>query len=119
MQKQVSIFDVAARRAALVLATGAAVFVLGSSHSSRATSRIDHVLLISIDTCRADYLGCYGRAQAMTPNIDAIAAEGCLFQNAVSPVPLTLPAHASMLSGTVPPYHGVHDNLDHRLGSPV
>lgn len=44
------------------------------------------------------------------PNIDALAKESLLFENAITPIPLTLPAHTSMLTGTIPPYHGVHDN---------
>ena len=79
-------------------------------------SGIRNVLLISIDTCRADYLSCYGYEHATTPNIDKLAAEGVLFENALSPVPLTLPAHSTMLTGSIPPYHGVHDNQNHRLG---
>jgi len=71
---------------------------------------IRNVLLISIDTCRADRLSCYGYPSKTTPNIDAIAAEGTLFRNAYSPVPMTLPAHCSMLTGTIPPYNGIHDN---------
>lgn len=83
----------------------------------RLTSRkISNVLLISIDTCRADHLSCYGYAQATTPNIDAVAGEGVVFSKVLSPVPLTLPAHSSMLTGTIPPYHGVHFNLDCQLG---
>jgi len=77
---------------------------------------ITHVVLISIDTCRADRLGCYGYRKAATPHIDAVAAAGTLFENVVSPVPMTLPAHSSMLTGTIPPYHGVHTNLGYRLG---
>ena len=73
--------------------------------------RIRNVLLISIDTCRADYLSCYGYKSKTTPNIDALAAQGILFENAISPIPQTLPAHSSMLTGTIPPYHGVHDNF--------
>ena len=72
--------------------------------------RIRNVMLISIDTCRADYLSCYGYPDRTTPNIDALAKESLLFENAVTPIPLTLPAHTSMLTGTIPPYHGVHDN---------
>ena len=74
------------------------------------SSRIRNVILISIDTCRADHLSCYGFKQKTTPNIDRIADEGVLFENTVSPVPVTLPGHSSMLTGTIPPYHGVHDN---------
>ena len=71
---------------------------------------IRNVLVISIDTCRADRLSCYGYSSKTTPNIDTIAAEGTLFRNAYSPVPMTLPAHSSMLTGTIPPYNGIHDN---------
>lgn len=76
---------------------------------------IRNVVLISIDTCRADYLSCYGFNRRTTPNIDAVAAEGIVFENVYSPVPMTLPAHSSMLTGTIPPYHGVHDNLSEKL----
>jgi len=71
-----------------------------------------HVVLISLDTCRADYLSCYGYAQPTTPNIDALASQGYLFSHAVTPIPVTLPAHASMLTGTIPPHHGKHENRD-------
>jgi arylsulfatase A-like enzyme len=78
---------------------------------------IRHVVLISIDTCRADHLSCYGYSRRTSPNIDAVAAEGVLFNHVVTPVPITLPAHSSMLTGTVPPYHGVGDNNHFRLSS--
>ncbi len=74
-----------------------------------------NVILISLDTCRADYISCYGRYPGITPNIDTLAGEGFLFKNVVSPVPLTLPAHSSMLTGLIPPCHGVHDNINYRL----
>ena len=77
--------------------------------------KIRNVLLISIDTCRADYLSCYGFERKTTPNIDRLAADGILFENAITPVPQTLPGHSSMLTGTIPPHHGVHDNLGYRL----
>ncbi|MHC5074861.1 MAG: sulfatase-like hydrolase/transferase [Planctomycetota bacterium] len=76
---------------------------------------IRHVILISIDTCRADYLSCYGFSRQTTPNMDKFATESTLFSNVISPVPMTLPAHSSMLTGTIPPYNGVHDNFDYRL----
>jgi arylsulfatase A-like enzyme/Flp pilus assembly protein TadD len=76
---------------------------------------IRHVVLISIDTCRADHLSCYGFNKQTTPHIDRIAQHGVLFENAVSPVPITLPAHISMLTGTIPPAHGIHDNLNYVL----
>lgn len=78
-------------------------------------SPIRNVLLISIDTLRADHLGAYGFPKAISPNIDAVAREGVVFRNAYSPVPMTLPAHVSMLTGTLPPGHGLRDNLQKRL----
>ena len=78
-------------------------------------NKIRNVVLISIDTCRADHLSCYGYARSTSPNIDAVAKNGYLFTNAISPVPLTLPAHSSMMTGTIPPFHGVHDNQGYRL----
>lgn len=69
-----------------------------------------NVLLISVDTLRADHLGCYGYSSARTPVIDQIAREGVRFERAFSTVPLTLPAHASILTGTYPGYHGIKDN---------
>ena len=80
---------------------------------------IRQVLLISIDTCRADHLSCYGYSQETTPNIDAIADQGTLFENALSPLPYTLPAHCTMLTGTLPPFHGVLDNADYRLSEQI
>lgn len=69
-----------------------------------------NLLLISIDTLRADHLGCYGYPGARTPNIDGLAARGAQFAEATTVTPLTLPAHASLLTGTFPAYHGVRDN---------
>lgn len=77
--------------------------------------KIKNVILISLDTCRADYLGCYGFEKNTSPNIDALAAEGLVFENAFTPIPLTLPAHSSMFTGTYPPYHKVHDNINYKL----
>ena len=74
-----------------------------------------HVILISIDTCRADVLSCYGCDRQTTPHIDALAEQATLFENAISPVPITLPSHCSMLTGTIPPYHGVRSNMAYRL----
>jgi len=76
---------------------------------------IRNVLLVSIDTLRADHLGSYGFPRPTTPRIDGVAQEGVLFRNAYSPVPATLPAHTSMLTGTLPPTHGVRDNLHQRV----
>ena len=69
-----------------------------------------NVLLFTLDTTRADHIGCYGYPQIQTPNIDALAAEGILFQNATAQCPLTLPSHSSMFTGSYPFFHGVRDN---------
>ncbi|MHC4207633.1 MAG: sulfatase, partial [Planctomycetota bacterium] len=76
---------------------------------------IRNVVLISIDTCRSDYLSCYGYPRQTTPNIDQIADQGVLFENTISPVPITLPAHCTMMTGTIPPYHGVRNNIGYQL----
>jgi len=78
------------------------------------THRWPNVVLISLDTCRADHLSCYGhRNPITTPHIDAFSRAAVLFENAISPVPLTLPAHCSMLTGMAPPTHGVRDNINY------
>ncbi len=69
-----------------------------------------NVLIFTLDTTRADHIGCYGYRQIETPNIDRIADQGVLFKNATSQVPLTLPSHCSIFTGTYPLYHGVRDN---------
>jgi len=73
------------------------------------------VLLVTLDTVRADRLGCYGHAGAATPRLDELAARGVRFERAYTTAPLTLPAHASILTGTYPVFHGVHDNGSYRL----
>jgi choline-sulfatase len=78
-----------------------------------------NVLLITLDTVRADHLGCYGYATARTPNLDALAHSGLLFAQAIAPAPLTLPSHTTMLTGQDPPTHGVRDNGFHVADSQV
>lgn len=82
----------------------------GPAHSKRPS-----ILLVSLDTTRADRLGCYGQTSQRTPNLDRWAAEGVVFENAATPVPITLPAHASLMTGLVPNRHGVRDNGVYRL----
>jgi arylsulfatase A-like enzyme/Tfp pilus assembly protein PilF len=69
-----------------------------------------NILLITLDTTRADHLGAYGYARAKTPNLDRLAASGVLFERAITAAPLTLPAHASLLTGRYPFRHGVRNN---------
>jgi len=69
-----------------------------------------NVILITIDTLRADYLSCYKEGFAKTPNLDMLAKDGILFERCITQVPLTLPSHVSILSGTYPAYNSVRDN---------
>jgi len=75
-----------------------------------------NVLLVTIDTARQDRFGCYGYQPAQTPTIDALAAGGVTFDNALASVPLTLPSHATIMTGLTPLGHGVHDNGIDALG---
>ena len=77
---------------------------------SKPTPRDVNVLLITLDTLRADHLSCYGGKTVSTPNIDALAARGVRFSQAVAQVPLTTPSHASILTGTYPQVHKLRDN---------
>lgn len=76
-------------------------------------------LLITLDTTRAKSLGCYGYAEAVTPTLDAMAAKGMLFEDAQSVAPLTLPSHATMLTGRFPREHGLRVNGKSKLGDSI
>ena len=69
-----------------------------------------NVLLVTLDTTRWDRIGAYGDVTAATPHLDRLASEGVLFEQAIAPAPLTLPAHSTMFTGLRPPQHGVRDN---------
>jgi arylsulfatase A-like enzyme/Tfp pilus assembly protein PilF len=69
-----------------------------------------NVVVVTLDTLRADHLRCYGHPDVQTPHIDALAEQGVLFEQATATVPLTFPSHSSMFTGQIPPTHGVRDN---------
>ncbi len=69
-----------------------------------------NLLLISLDTTRADYIGCYGSPDVKTPNIDRLAAKGVNFKHTIAPSQCTNPSHASMLTGLYLAIHGMYDN---------
>lgn len=95
--------------AVVLLAALAACTVLGAC--ARRPSPVPRlVLLIIIDTLRADRLGCYGYAAIETPVLDRIAREGLLYESATTAVPLTLPSVATLLTGAYPLQHGIRDN---------
>lgn len=78
-------------------------------------ARSTNVVLITLDTTRVDRLGYSGYEKARTPNIDRLAGKGAYFTNAYTPVPLTLPSHSSIMTGTYPVCHQVHNNGFYRL----
>src|SRR5690242_15843165 len=80
-----------------------------SSAAFAAPAAAPNVVVITIDTLRADHLGCYGYKPIRTPNIDALAADGARFERAYTAVPVTLPSHTMILTGTYPIYSGMHD----------
>ena len=75
-----------------------------------------NLLFITIDTLRADHLNCYGYQKIKTPHIDKLASQGVIFTQAITPVPITLPAHVSMMTGQYPIQHGVRNNGNFILG---
>jgi choline-sulfatase len=81
------------------------------------TSGTGPVIVISIDTLRADHLPVYGAKGLETPHIDALAKDSMVFENAYSHVPLTLPSHVTLLSGLLPAEAGVRNNLGYRFDS--
>jgi choline-sulfatase len=81
--------------------------------------RPERVVLITIDTLRADYVGSYGSKLARTPTLDRLAAKGVRFETAISPTPMTMPSHTSLMTGLDPTLHGVHSNAKFRLGDGI
>src|SRR2546422_3356861 len=82
-----------------------------------ASNSLPNVLVITIDTLRADHLACYGYKQIRTPNIDSLAADGVRFEHAYTPVPVTLPAHTVIFTGTYPMLSGMHDFAANKLNA--
>lgn len=99
-----------APRGATLLALFLAVLPLAGGCGGGNEVGNPNLILVTLDTVRADHLGCYGDRDAVTPWLDRLAAEGVRFANASAPVPLTLPSHASILSGLLPPHHGLRNN---------
>ena len=110
---------------AMRIATALAVagFVLGGCERKPEAPAIAgklagrNLLLITLDTTRADRLGCYGYKPAETPTLDSLAARGTLFEDALAQVPLTTPSHCSIMTGRYPREHGVRDNGQNALGT--
>jgi tetratricopeptide (TPR) repeat protein len=96
----------------VLAAVGTALAAVGGWRYARASAPVSGpIILISIDTLRADHLPAYGYTRVKTPAIDALAADGVVFDHAYSHAPQTLPAHAALLSGRLPFETGVRDNV--------
>ena len=101
-----------------ILIAGGAVWLYQYARSSRDGSNVSrllatkkpNILLITVDTTRADHLPSYGYKGVRTPNLDSLAKQGVLFRQCATTAPLTLPAHSSIMTGTYPTYHGVRIN---------
>jgi len=76
-----------------------------------------NLVVLTLDTTRADHLGCYGYDKANTPALDGLAKTGVRFGDAVTVAPMTLPSHATIFTGLTPPRHGVRDNSEYRLAA--
>lgn len=100
----------------IALCLGAGISCRQETEPGTAAARDTHpnILLISVDTLRPDHLGCYGYKRQTSPGIDRLAAEGALFENAISSTSWTLPAHAALFTGLADSVHGCVDT-DRRL----
>ncbi len=78
-------------------------------------STVRNLVVITVDTTRADRIGAYGYTDIKTPHIDGLAERGVLFETAITPVPLTLPSHTSIFTGQLPTHHGVRNNGTYRV----
>lgn len=92
------------------------LLTIGLTSYACRTKRQPNVLVVTIDTLRADHLGSYGYALARTPVLDRLAAEGVRCSNAIASAPITMPSHSSIFTGLFPPAHGVRDNGAYALG---
>src|SRR5262245_60433350 len=97
-------------RRRLSLRIVAALLATCGDPTTSAPRGLRNVLLITLDTTRYNALGCYGNPKKPTPNLDLLAAESVIYDRARTVVPLTLPAHASMLTGLYPCRHSVRGN---------
>jgi arylsulfatase A-like enzyme/Flp pilus assembly protein TadD len=91
--------------------------LISSAFATKApVSQPPNVIVITIDTLRPDHLGCYGNKQIRTPNIDGLASDGVRFERAYTAVPVTLPSHTVIFTGTYPVFNGMHDFAGNKLG---
>src|SRR6516165_7288162 len=101
------------------LVAGLALYFFSGARSGSVFKPKPNLLLITLDTTRADRIGCYGYSQARTPVLDSLAASGVLCERASTVAPLTLPAHTSLFTGLYPAESGVRTNGRGRLSETV
>jgi choline-sulfatase len=113
---------IASPRAGLLAAALAAAVIVGCARQAPPDAGLAagalrgfNVLLVTIDTLRADHVGAYGSALGLTPTLDRLAGEGVRFEFAHAHVPMTLPSHTSIMTGLYPVANGVHDNGSFRF----
>lgn len=106
------------RRITIGVLLCAAALITGFAAWRQQPSRLN-VIIVTLDTTRADRIGCYGAQDALTPVLDGLANRGVLFEQALTPIPLTLPSHASMFTGLYPPEHGLRTNGKHCLSDEI
>lgn len=103
----------------LALSAVPLLVVLSVSWTVKQSSPVTGVVIVTLDTTRLDRLSPYGFMDVRMRNLERLAAEGVVFDQAVTVAPLTLPAHASLFTGLLPPAHGVRDNADRPLSDDV
>ncbi len=96
--------------ALIVAAVGAFLFLRRADFRRLRAGKDFNVILITVDTLRADKVGCYGKSRVETPTMDLWARRGIRFERCMSQTPLTLPSHTTIMTGTLPTRHGVRDN---------
>ena len=107
------------RRRALLVVLAAPALASACARSPAPPRTARHLVVVTIDTLRADRLGCYGSTTVATPRLDRIAREGAMAPDASAHVPLTRPSHVSLFTGLLPAAHGIRDNVSPALDAAV
>src|SRR3954454_11236902 len=92
-----------------LIAAACCLWAIPGAQTARVAEGRPNVLLITLDTTRADRMGFLGSTRGLTPALDALAKQGIVFEHAYAQAPITITSHAPILSGTFPPRLGVSD----------
>jgi choline-sulfatase len=107
------------RRRALLVGLAAVALAGACARPPEPPRTARHLVIVTIDTLRADRLGCYGSTTVATPHLDRVAREGAMAPDASAHVPLTRPSHVSLFTGLLPAAHGIRDNVSPALDATV